>query len=385
MLIRKSIVAGATALFLMGIIAGSATGIPIARAGKHKPKVDDSTPADVSKRGLTIVYAATQPAAIHDAADRIAKSVATSPLLKVLAGSETPEVVSSTDFAKASPTERAFQNIVLVGLPDDPIIGEAWLKDARLIAPAGSGVAGKDASGLYVFGFGNLLGDIGYIESGRNPFLHSEVIPKTPYETEIVTVSGSSLAGVALAVNALLNQGIINGVVAGNFHRGEKTLLDRDPLKPGVGAVAAVGGTGAAGSLPMQIGDWKCIGITQAGEDEYRGVLADTGVEPAVIWREKFYQPGVWDLGGEDHSLKAFSDGLHRRSYGDTLWAAQFESPSAASAAALEIAKSAHLNKTRDHWTGKQGPLGPEKESAGPLSLEVKGSWVLMSTVPAEL
>ena len=34
--------------------------------------------------------------------------------------------------------------------------------------------------GLYVFGFGHLKGDIGLIESDRNPFLHSQHVRRAP-------------------------------------------------------------------------------------------------------------------------------------------------------------------------------------------------------------
>ena len=174
-----------------------------------------------------------------------------------------------------------------------------------------------------------------------------------------------------LAADAFLKQGLINGVVASNWKRGETTLLDRDPLEPGAGE---------ADALPAQLGNWKLIGITQASEDEYRGVLADTGVEPQVIWRGKYYSPGAWDGAGVSHALQDFSAGLHRRAYGNSVWAAQFPSESVASDAAEKIAAAAHLKKQGKEWTGKQGPL--EKESGGPLKLQQHGAWLVMSTVP---
>jgi hypothetical protein len=234
-------------------------------------------------------------------------------------------------------------------------------------------IGSDGAPGMYVFGFGNLLGNIGYIESDRNPFLHAQAIKFAPYETEFVTLSGTTPAGVKLAADAFLKDGLINGVVASDWKRGDTTLLDRDPLSPGMALPEA---------LPMQVGKWKLIGITQASEDEYRGVLADTGVEPQVIWRGKYYSPGAWDGAGQAHALQDYNAGLHRRSYGNSVWAAEFSSETQASAAAVKIAAAAHLRKQGSEWTGQEGPLSSEKESAGPLKLQQHGAWLLMSTVP---
>ena len=342
-------------------------------AAKEKPVPLPVAPGP--QRGLKIVVASDAPALIREAAQQIAaaanssqnSSPGASPVLQIMAGGTAAQIVSSADLIKAPPEERAFNHLVLVGLPSDPVIQQAWLRDATVIKNS----AGVD--GLYIFGFGNLLGDIGYIESDRNPFLHSVVIKQAPYETEIITISGSTPPGVALAANAFLKQGLVNGVVAVDWKRGEATLLDRDPLKPGVAIPE---------NLPAQIGNWKRIGITQPGEDEYRGVLAEAGVEPEIIWRAKYYSPGVWDGGGTAYSLQDYNDGLHRRAYGDTLWAAAFLTPAAATEAAAKIASSAKLKKNKNQWSGKLGPLGSEKESAGSLTLQVHGTWVIMSTVP---
>jgi hypothetical protein len=90
----------------------------------------------------------------------------------------------------------------------------------------------------------------------------------------------------------------------------------------------------------------------------------------------------AWHGAGVAHALQDFSAGLHRRAYGNSVWAAQFPSESVASDAAVKIAAPAHLKKQGGQWTGKQGPLGPEKDGAGPLKLQQHGAWLLMSTVP---
>ena len=130
------------------------------------------------------------------------------------------------------------------------------------------------------------------------------------------------------------------------------------------------------GWLAAQAGDARCLGLSQAGEDEYRGVLEDTGVEPLEIWRVKYHVPGAWDAAGAANSMAAYAAGLHRRAYGNTVWGARFSSPAQAGAAKLKAASPG--------WTGAQPPYGPQKESPGPLTLWEHGDWLLMSTLPAE-
>ena len=319
---------------------------------------------DVPQRTLKICVAGDAPAEVRQAAELILAAGAKSPLLQVMSEGRFPKSLTDTaQLAKAAPPERAYSHLILVGLPSDPMIALAWQREAQV-----------QPGGFYIFGYGNLLGDIGYVESDRNPFLHGIAIPIAPFETEVVTVTGSTPAGVKLAAEALCRDGLVNGVVAGRgWKRGEPTLLDRDPLPPDVSVPA---------NLPAKIGDAPRIGLTQASEDEYRGVLADTGVSPVEIWRAKYFLKSAWDGAGAAMSIDDYLAGLHRRAYGNTLWLARFASAQEAAAAAPKIAAAAKLLKKGKVWTGKQASTGFDS-GGGDLRLWVDGDCVLMSTLPA--
>jgi hypothetical protein len=302
------------------------------------------------------------PAPIKDAAASIAS--AQNPLLTAFGKSE---IVSSKKLLNGPVADRAYNHLVLVGLATDPLIQTAWQREARAID-----------GGFYIFGFGNLTGDLGYIESDRNLFLHSRDIPVAPFETEVVTITGNTAAGVQLAANAFLKQQLINGVVAApGWKRPSPGLLDRDPLAPDF-ATPELAPTTVAGN--------PRIGLTQASEDEYRGVLADTGLTPVSIWRAKYLTPDAWAKANAYAAFDAYSFGLHRRAYGNTRWIAQFGSPSDAATAAPKIAAAAQLKKTGAVWIGNQPYYNdnkpPNNPGRGPLALWQSGSAVLMSTIP---
>ena len=238
---------------------------------------DDSVP--LSARGLKICVSSDAPQAVKDAANQVLAAVATQPLLTILAGGTPPTPVTDSAALMTGPIPaRAYNHLIVVGLPNDPIIQAAWQHEA---------LVSKD--GIYIFGFGNLQGDVGYIESDRNPFLHSSKIKTTPFETEIVTLTGLTPEGVRQAVAAFINKGLINGVVAGpGWTRTSPTLLDRDPLGPDFVPPA----------VPHQVGNATCVGVTSANESEYRGALEAAGAKPLQIWQFKYYVPGAWDDAG---------------------------------------------------------------------------------------
>jgi hypothetical protein len=314
---------------------------------------------------LKICVASDAAPAVRHAAELVLAAAQTHPLLSIFSGSHgTPSKLTDTwALLTAEPAMRAYDHLVLIGLSDDPLIRAAWQNEAR-----------AEEGGFYVFGFGHLTGDIGYIESDRNPFLHSRSIPTAPYETELVTITGSTPAGVALAVEAFLRHGLVNGTIAASgWKRSKPGLLDRDPLLPNFAA---------PDWLPAQVGQARKVALSQAGEDEYRGVLEDTGVEPREIWQAKYYLPAAWDGAGADRAFANFAAGLHRRACGNTVWCARFDSAAQAAPAAAKIADAAKLKKTPDGWVGSQPPYGPQKESAGPLALWQHGEWVVMCTLP---
>ena len=322
-------------------------------------------PDAAPSRGLRIAVADKAPSAIREAARSIAEAK-NHPLVEIFAGSGKQEIVGSHKLLAGSLLERAYNHLILIGLPDDPLIHTAWQREAR-----------ETATGFYVFGFGTIQGDIGYIESDRNLFLHSQGIQVAPFETQVVTIAGNNPAGVLLAVNAFLSQGLVNGMVASEgWSRGAVGLLDRDPLAPGFTIPELA---------PTELNGLRRIGLTQASEDEYRGVLADTDLMPRSIWRAKYFASGAWDRADGNAAFDAYSSGLHRRAYGSTRWIAEFASEIDAKQAAPKIAGAAQLRRKGDIWAGSQPYYGNKdslgNQTPGSLVLRQSGTVVLMSTV----
>lgn len=322
--------------------------------------------AEVAERGLLVSVDENAPDSIHEAAHLVAASKS-NPLLEILAGSHKIETTTSQRMLSGPLADRALNHLVLIGLPSDPLIQTAWQREARV-----------KPEGFYVFGFGTFKGDIGYIESDRNLFLHSAGIDVAPFETEIVTITGTTPAGVQLACETFLSRQLINGVLgAAGWSRPVQGLLDRDALAPGFAL---------PDQTPENIGDFIRVGYTHASEDEYRGVLADTGIKPRWIWRAKYYKAGVWDRADAVAAMDAYSTGLHRRAYGNTRWVAEFESAEQAASAAPKIAAAAYLAKSGSKWVGLQpyyaSPSYVGSANRGPLALWLQDRMVLMSTLP---
>lgn len=323
----------------------------------------DASPA-VAARGLVICVAQGAPPEVRQAAEAILAAVSTHSLMRVMAGAHPPTALTASEELLRGPVDvRAFNHLVLIGLPDDPAIAAAWQREARV-----------EPGGLYVFGFGHLRGDIGYVESDRNPFLHGCAIARAPYETEVVTITGASAIGVVTAVRAFLDAGLVNGVVAApGWTRGATTLLDRDPL---------CGALTTPSWAPTTLGKLVRIGVTQPGEDEYRGVLSDAGVAPQKLWRVTYHQLGDWDGAGAANAIADYMAGLHRRASGRTLWEAQFASVEEAERAAPLIAKAAGLSPVARGWSGEQPSNGPGG-SPGSIRLWRHGRELFMTTLPA--
>lgn len=322
------------------------------------------------KRGLRFALDSRCNADVRIATQQLVASVAVHPLLSAMAGRERPDLVDLAQLV-GHPDELAYNHIILIGRPDSPLLMTASQREAYF-----------SSGNMYVFGFGAFRGDCGYIESDRNPFLHAARISSAPYETELITITGSSDRGILLAIDAFREHSLVNGVIAERgWQRIETTLLDRDPLPPSFVLPALV---------PSHLLDYVRIGMTQATEDEYRGVLADTGVAPQLIWRAKYYRPGAWDDAGASAAFDAYSNGLHRRAYGSTLWLAEFADSSQAAAVAPKIAAAAGLSQKQNSiWKGTQpayanGTYPGERKSSGPLSLAQCGAWLMMSTLQGD-
>ncbi len=300
-------------------------------------------------------------------AKRLLAAATTSPLLHALSPGSPPVLLREAPALNANSfTELAFNHYIAISLPGDPLLAMAWQQEAVLTT-----------SSLYTFGWGAFQGSLGYIESDRNPFLHSPAIDRAPFETQWISITGTDVDGLSLAVEAFCTQGLVNGVVADHtWKRTEQTLLDQDPL-PGLLTLPL--------PLPATLDGMPRIALTAAGRDEYRGVLEDTGLEPLSLWRAKYYQPGEWDTPGVVASFHNYVVGLHRRAYGNTVWIAEFSDKAAATSAAPAIAKAARLTQDRSRWTGQLPPyawgLSPQGDapSTGALVLWVDDRYVLLS------
>lgn len=215
----------------------------------------------------------------------------------------------------------AHSHLVVIGLrSQDPLLE----KTAGFTASLDEGK--REFTSL---GIGTLNGDVGWVESDRNPFLHSHRIRSAPEDTVLVKITGTSEAGV-LAALAAFEQGMINGVVAaGSFTRPETTLIDRDPsVEP---APFALPQTLEAGSAAAFLAGWN-----QIPENEYRAVLAVGGAAPSRMWRYKYLAAGIL----EEKPIIRWFGGVQRKAYGNAVQILEFGSAEEASAAAKRMAET---------------------------------------------
>jgi hypothetical protein len=341
------------------VLKGMATAAVTAYSGARLGAMQAAVPPS---RRLLVYVDPNLAAPIRDSAQKIVQG--TQPLIRELSEGDAPLLAGSSDLARNNFEQLWFNHLILVGLPNDPIIRAAWQREARF-----------EQGESYIFGFGHLRGDIGYIESDRSPFLHSAYVRQAPFETQVITITGSTPSGIRVALDAFLQKSLINGVIAApGWVRGKPCLLDRDPLAPG----------DAPPDAPERMGDLSLIGWTQAAEDEYRGVLADCGVSPSAIWRAKYYRRGFWDSPGAAGSFDNYAAGLHRRAYGNTLWLAKFSSEAEASFATKRIGAAAHLPSSgAERWEGNQlsyanNQYPGESKIQGSLTVTRSGQWVQM-------
>jgi hypothetical protein len=351
-----------------GFVVGHAMGrSPLASLGVGIGVDMRSDMPDVASRGWILCLDPRLGGEGQQMVQAIQAGVGKSPLLTALASSRPARMLPTGEPTPQLVKELAYSHVILIGFADDPLIRSAWQREARM----GSG-------GMYVFGFGNLKGRLGYLESDRNPFLHSSLIERAPFETELITITGTDKAGIGLAVRAMVERGLVSGIVAdAGWTRGTPTLLDRAPLPVDFEAPAM---------LPMSLGRLSRIALVQASEDEYRGVLDDTGIEPLSIWRAKYYALGVWDGKGAASAFVSYTSGLHRRAYGNTIWAARFSTSADATSAAKKIAGAARLSAGGRGWIGALPPYANgtyvgESASPGTLELWNDGTMVMMSSL----
>ena len=300
------------------------------------------------------------------------------PLLKALLdGKEAGgiEARTSEDLLpdKAFPAA-AHDHLVVIGLrSQDPLIEKVWGFDATV---------DEAQKTIYSEGWGYLQGDVGWVESDRNPFLHSHKIKEAPEDTLLVKITGTTEAGVVAALKAFQG-GMLNGfVVAGPLTRPQTTLLDLDP-RP----------TQGPGPLPAQVkigNDMAALVCwNQVPEQEYRAVLESGGVEPKQMWRYKYLPPGML----EQPPFLRWLGGVNRMAFGNAVDVIECNSADEASSAAEKLSqmnykdsifKPVALAGSLPAW---ECPMLTDEVAVDPpgnVIVTSSGSYLFLSSLPPE-
>ena len=228
--------------------------------------------ASTGPRAILICTSSQLSPELRKAVDDFTSHGSDVPLFKALiSGNESTgvEVQATWDLMDPKAYNTAAHNhLVVIGLQSqDTLLAKVWGYNASI---------DESKQTAYSLGWGYMKGDIGWVESDWNPFLHSQRIKTAPEDTVTVKITGTTEAGVAAALKAF-HGGMLNGfVVAGTLTRPQTTLLDMDPSTDP-----------APGTLPAQItigtATATLAGWTQVPQQEYRAVLESGGVEPEDV------------------------------------------------------------------------------------------------------
>jgi len=326
--------------------------------------------AETAPRGpLRIGFSPNAPDFVQRAAERIYKAAESNATLKALAAG------GKVEYGKISldeePAKLAYSHLVTVGTPDDPLTEKAH-RFMTKFTPVETKSPQDAKWKTYSFGYGGFIGHVGCIESGANPFLHSlevnlEGSAQFDFETELVTITGSSEEGINAAVDSFLEDCVVNGIVARKdaWERDGETILDRDPLEPG--SLPATGFTPPEG--------WTLLGRTDCTMDVRLGVLEATRKEPVQAVLEKFTKPGELDGNLETDAIRLYLNGLDRRAYGNAALTLFFEDESAARMAARRLESDKRILASQENnEPGKPGIL--------PVKVSQDGAKVVLTTLP---
>ena len=272
---------------------------------------------DGDARRILVCVAESAYPALHQAAAALVTDVAQVPLLRALLATQAAGVAVTQDSAQLLGDKAwrraSLAHLVVIGLPGHgALLDKTWRFAIRLKT------AGKT---VHMLGYGDLQGVLGVVESERNPFLHSQRIDSNPFDTCIVKISGTSVAGVLAAVQTF-RAGMLNGVVpAGAVTRPRTSLLDLGP---------------AMAPPPMQpdaLGTLRYGGRTQCAAEEYRSFIDAAKVEPRHVWRLRYLAPHGWDHIGAAGWLAS----PHRLAFGEAVTVAEFPDAAAATRVAAAI------------------------------------------------
>lgn len=282
-----------------------------------------------TQKAILICTGETASPAIVQAADDLAAHAADCPAIKALMDTQGAGPVTRMASEKVLKDWNlaAYNHLVVIGLKSaDPLVDKVWEHYAAVEE------ANKT---IYMQGWGHLAGDIGYVESDRNPFLHTRRIKEAPFETVLVRISGTSEVGVLEGVKAFKN-GMLNALVpAGEFKRPQQTILDLDPLT-----------TLPEVQLPAVLDGGKAVlaGWTQAPANEYRAYLDLGQPQPAKVWRAKYLTPGGLDKAG----VTGWMAGLHRMAINNAVTLVEFATAQEAAKAAAAVGGPGAWHKLKD-------------------------------------
>lgn len=281
--------------------------------------------APLPRRAILVCASQNAAPEVARLADGLVADAKAVPVLQALLQSHSATEVlrKSSEEVMANSNLAAYNHLVVVGLAgNDPLLKKVWEFYVTLDE--------KEKSG-YALGWGYLQGDLGYLESDRNPFLHSRWIREAPFEAEVVKVTGNSLAGVQAAAQQF-RAGMFNGLVpAGPVKRPKTTILDLDPL---VDPPALKLPETLPANAPFP--GATLAGWSQVPANEYRAYLDLGQPEPKRVWRAKYLVDGALDR----PAIIGWNQGLHRMAFANAITIAEFATGQQSLAAAQAIIKS---------------------------------------------
>ena len=297
-------------------------------AGAATQGADNGKNAAATNREILLCVAEDAPQSIHAAVEKMLAAPEEYPLLKALlaTGAATGvRKIESAELLKGLNHERnyhraAFNHLLLVGLPQ---------ADPLLIKCADHTVKITTAEAFFhCLGYGEFTGDLGWIETDRNPFAYSQRIATAPFPTLTIKITGTSENGVLEALRHF-KLGVINAALAGTqIKRVRESILDGE-----------LDATPPPLPLPAQLGkNLVLAGWTQPGEDEYRAFLDYDARRPQKIWRIKYLAPGAL----EGVELYHWNNSPHRKAFGNAVNLVEFTSDTEAQQAYDALKSAEH-------------------------------------------
>ncbi len=318
-------------------------------------------------RTILIGVAKDAPAALQRAAADLARDADKIPLFSALIATQKASpatVVDSASFDNPKLYDRsAFNHLVVIGIAGaDPMLVRVQGFQTR-IDP-------KERT-MWMEGFGKLRGDLGLIETERNPYLHSQRIDRADFDTCLIKLTGTSEAGVMQAIKDF-RAGMLNGISAGKKpERPLKTLLDLDPFAD------------PPPETPAILHGWHRAGWMQCAANEYRAFLDAGGTEPSRLWRIKYLPPGAMNGMGAKNWLA----GPYRLAFGNAVVLAEFADPAAAKKVAESLGKglkSQPLGKSESWQSGVATDEALKGDDAAPALVTARGRLVMLSSLDAQ-